>query len=393
MVTVATRLVRELTHASGFFVCFLCLLFLLLLLLFFLLFLLVLLVPFFYSCVIRMQSVAQKLGVSLHRAQQIKSMFAKAFPGVFRFREEAIERCRLDGFVETLTHRKRYLHNINSSEVCACRWVLSSVNVDSPRWCLFLRCGVTHCRVERSFLGGLTTTSSLVVVVFVWIPPYVPCVSVRRQQPKERNEAERQAINTLCQASAADLMKVAMINVEAALQRLRGGGSGGGGSGGAGGAASCRGAGARSKARARAQVVLQIHDELLIELDEDLVGVAVPAIEAAMVNSAHGFVGNRNGGAPLIPNGGRDATGTKGHHRRLDIQNNSSVGSNSHVAPRHAGGGSVPPDGGGGNSEGEGGLINLRVPLEVTFQVGRRWGSLRTLATKQLLSTTTSKAR
>lgn len=48
---------------------------------------------------------------------------------------------------------------------------------------------------------------------------YLPHIHSRDR--RERRQAERQAVNTLCQASAADLVKVAMVNVHNCLRKLR----------------------------------------------------------------------------------------------------------------------------------------------------------------------------
>jgi len=65
----------------------------------------------------------------------------------------------------------------------------------------------------------------------------------------ERSHAERQAVNTACQASAADLVKLAMLGVHSRLRQLRSHTGDG----------ECRLAG---------RLLLQIHDELLLEVEE-----------------------------------------------------------------------------------------------------------------------------
>ncbi|CAK0869517.1 unnamed protein product [Prorocentrum cordatum] len=64
----------------------------------------------------------------------------------------------------------------------------------------------------------------------------------------ERAHAERQAVNTSCQASAADLMKTAMLGIHRQLLELRTHEGG--------------------QCRMAARMLLQIHDELLIEVEE-----------------------------------------------------------------------------------------------------------------------------
>ncbi len=58
--------------------------------------------------------LAQQLGSSRKEAQELIDGYFAAFPGVIRFIEEAKEKARAQGFVETLFHRKRYLPDIHS---------------------------------------------------------------------------------------------------------------------------------------------------------------------------------------------------------------------------------------------------------------------------------------
>lgn len=76
---------------------------------------------------------------------------------------------------------------------------------------------------------------------------FLPALAAR--PGSERSHAERQAVNTACQASAADLVKLAMLSVHARLHRLR----------------SHRGDGT---CRMPGRLLLQIHDELLLEVEE-----------------------------------------------------------------------------------------------------------------------------
>jgi DNA polymerase I-like protein with 3'-5' exonuclease and polymerase domains len=186
-----------------------------------------------------------------------------------------------------------------------------------------------------------------------------------RAQRVKRQEAERKAVNTLCQAAAADLMKVAMINVAAALESL------------AHSSSSRSSRSSRSSSSGRftlttdtggddapavvggARIVLQIHDELLLEVDERRLSVVLPAVRAAMVGAARGIVS---------PQSSPSSWTTTASSSSISSNSNSSNSSSGVCTRGGAGGGSQ----GGGD-----GLINLRVPLAVTFQVGKRWGSMR----------------
>ncbi len=72
-----------------------------------------------------------------------------------------------------------------------------------------------------------------------------------------RGFAERNAINAPIQGSAADMIKVAMINVQAAL----------------------------IKNKFETKLLLQVHDELVFDVPENEVEIVKPVIEAAMINA------------------------------------------------------------------------------------------------------------
>ncbi|KAF4649093.1 hypothetical protein FOL47_002428, partial [Perkinsus chesapeaki] len=80
--------------------------------------------------------------------------------------------------------------------------------------------------------------------------------------PQEQARAQRQAVNTACQASAADIMKAAMLKVSARLLAMR-----------------------DVNGRAPGEILLQIHDELLLEVDEERVGEVVEAVVESMVTA------------------------------------------------------------------------------------------------------------
>ena len=72
-----------------------------------------------------------------------------------------------------------------------------------------------------------------------------------------RGFAERNAINAPIQGSAADMIKVAMINIQAAL----------------------------IKNKFETKLLLQVHDELVFDVPENEVEIVKPVIEAAMINA------------------------------------------------------------------------------------------------------------
>ncbi|MBI4364097.1 MAG: DNA polymerase I, partial [Candidatus Latescibacteria bacterium] len=69
-----------------------------------------------------------------------------------------------------------------------------------------------------------------------------PLPALHSDEGARRSEAERAAVNTPIQGSAADLIKVAMVRIDALMRERSGFGS---------------------------RMILQVHDELLFETDED----------------------------------------------------------------------------------------------------------------------------
>lgn len=102
---------------------------------------------------------------------------------------------------------------------------------------------------------------------------YLP--GIHSPEAGERAHAERQAVNSVCQGSAADLIKLAMVNIHHELARgaLRDGDGGGGGGG---------GEGAMAHVDKACRLVLQIHDELVYEVREELVEPAVELVRRCM---------------------------------------------------------------------------------------------------------------
>ena len=85
-----------------------------------------------------------------------------------------------------------------------------------------------------------------------------PLPDMRSLSGQARALAERQAVNTLIQGSAADLIKFAMLAVfnDTELRRLK------------------------------ARLLLQIHDELIVEVPEDSAQAAAERLSALMVDTA-----------------------------------------------------------------------------------------------------------
>jgi len=118
--------------------------------------------------------LAGQIGVGLKMAKQYLHEYYETYSGVKRYMEEVPERAALIGYVSTISGRRRFLPDLNSSNKIL------------------------------------------------------------------QQAARRVAINTTIQGSAADLIKIAMIKVSAAIK----------------------------KSKAPCKMILQVHDELVLEADE-----------------------------------------------------------------------------------------------------------------------------
>ena len=132
--------------------------------------------------------LAQRLGIGKKEADAIIDAYFELYPGVKAHMDTTIEQAADQGYVETLTGRRRYLRDITSSN-----WTV-------------------------------------------------------------RSAAERMAINTPIQGTAADMIKLAMIRVAAALEKE----------------------GLRSK------MLLQVHDELVFDMYRDEQLLLQPLVEQCM---------------------------------------------------------------------------------------------------------------
>jgi DNA polymerase-1 len=131
--------------------------------------------------------LSQNIGISRKAAKQFIETYFQEFPGVKKYIDGSVESAKEQGYVETISHRRRYLPDIHSS----------SFNL-------------------RSF-------------------------------------AERTAMNTPIQGSAADIIKIAMINMQNELE----------------------------KRNLKTRMLLQVHDELIFEVPDEemtLIKELVPSI-------------------------------------------------------------------------------------------------------------------
>ena len=137
--------------------------------------------------------LSKQIGISPEEAREFIDRYYARYKGVERFFDEVLEGARKNGYVSTILDRRRYIEGVRPPE-------------------------------ERA---------------------------------QQRNQAERIAVNTVCQGSAADLIKVAMIHIH---RRLR-------------------------DEKLAARMLLQIHDELLFEVPRDEVKTLTDLVRREMTEA------------------------------------------------------------------------------------------------------------
>ncbi|HET7624444.1 MAG TPA: DNA polymerase I [Verrucomicrobiae bacterium] len=132
--------------------------------------------------------LAQRLGIPRREGAEIIDQYFRQFSGIRKFMDDTIEFARKNGFVETVTGRRRYIRDINSSN------------------------------------GTI------------------------------RSAAERNAINAPIQGTAADMIKLAMINIQSELARRK----------------------------LKTKMLLQVHDELVFDLFKPEEKEVLPLVKEKM---------------------------------------------------------------------------------------------------------------
>lgn len=90
---------------------------------------------------------------------------------------------------------------------------------------------------------------------------------------KERSKAQRQAVNSICQGSAADIIKIAMINIYSTIvERVDR-------------PDSSSFATKFQMLKGRCRIILQVHDELILEVDPSMVKEAALLLQMSMENA------------------------------------------------------------------------------------------------------------
>jgi DNA polymerase theta len=92
---------------------------------------------------IGVKSLGEQLGVVEQEASVFLSDFKRAYPGITRFMDETLTKCKKTGYVETMNGRRRYLPNINSgvnhfSRAAAERQAINTTVQGIPRQALYV---------------------------------------------------------------------------------------------------------------------------------------------------------------------------------------------------------------------------------------------------------------
>ncbi|CAH2077166.1 unnamed protein product [Thlaspi arvense] len=136
----------------------------------------------------------------------------------------------------------------------------------------------------RSFKSSFPAVSSWLneTVSFCQEKGYIQTLKGRRRflskikfgNAKEKSKAQRQAVNSMCQGSAADIIKIAMINIYSAISE------------GVDTAASSSSAETKFHLlKGRCRILLQIHDELVLEVDPSYAKEAAVLLQTSMENA------------------------------------------------------------------------------------------------------------
>ncbi|RID50584.1 hypothetical protein BRARA_H01306 [Brassica rapa] len=136
----------------------------------------------------------------------------------------------------------------------------------------------------RSFKSSFPAVTSWLneTVSFCQEKGYIQTLKGRRRflskikfgNAKEKSKAQRQAVNSVCQGSAADIIKIAMINIYSAISED------------VNTSASSSSTEARCHMlKGRCRILLQVHDELVLEVDPSYAKEAAMLLQSSMENA------------------------------------------------------------------------------------------------------------
>ena len=156
--------------------------------------------------------IQNELGNSLEDAQELYNSFMVHHMAISRYIQEMKSFCEANSYVETILGRRRYLTDISCSDA---------------------------------------------------------------DGDERRARAQRQVLSTICQGSAADIVKLAMVNIRHKISEIRGISDG----------PRSRPGGSMYRDQAELRLVLQVHDELVFEVPEARLPEAVQIVHTCMENS------------------------------------------------------------------------------------------------------------
>ncbi|KAL1210307.1 Helicase and polymerase-containing protein TEBICHI [Cardamine amara subsp. amara] len=136
----------------------------------------------------------------------------------------------------------------------------------------------------RSFKSSFPAVTSWLneTITFCQEKGYIQTLNGRRRflskikfgNAKEKSKAQRQAVNSMCQGSAADIIKIAMINIYSAIAED------------IGTTASSSSTESRfHMLKGRCRILLQVHDELVLEVDHSYTKEAAMLLQSSMENA------------------------------------------------------------------------------------------------------------
>ena len=183
------------------------------------------------------KSIAEQLGVSVQKAQEITDKFFNSFPNVKKFVESTEEFARVNGFVETAWGRKRRLPDMQLPDFelkYDDAYAFDPLDFDSNEKLEvseqdrnYYINKLQRCRFFRDRLAIKEEAKRNGIII--------------KDNTGFIAEAQRQCVNSIIQGSSADCTKLAMINIhnDSQLQDM-----------------GCR-------------LVIQIHDEVIVEVPEE----------------------------------------------------------------------------------------------------------------------------
>jgi len=202
--------------------------------------------------------LAKMLEISQDEAAEFIRAYFAGYPGVSRFLEQILADCRQNGYVTTMLGRRRAIQGVRQASAAAKsagegwpgldRREAPAPDPDEPPDESFIE----HEAETEELLAPQRSPRGL--APFAESAEQMVPVPLSDVAVPQRNLAERTAINTVIQGSAADLIKLAMVSIH---RRLR-------------------------ADRRASKMLLQIHDELVFESPPDELEAMVALVRKEM---------------------------------------------------------------------------------------------------------------